>query len=381
MANRKRIGLSYSYNENWIGGTYYIENLIAALERQPDNQKPHIVLITNNATDRKIAQKKISYPYISYQLSSGEKNTFFRFLNKVTNRLFRKKIFTQQIKNLDAVFPYSKSIQHSLARTKIYWIADFQEHFVPEFFSEAYIAERKATQSVIQASSETLVLSSGDALSHFEAIYPDHQVKTKVIPFAVTHPDFENIAITGLLNKFDLPTAYFICPNQFWKHKNHFTVLQAVKDLKDRHIEITVAFTGKQEDYRNPTYYQDLVNYVNDNQLQQNIKFLGFIDRGEQLKLISKSIAVIQPSLFEGWSTVVEDTKSLNKSLIVSNIKVHMEQLNNSTAIFFDPHDKIALAKILENVKGRKTEIPLYTQVDYGMQIQKFGKNFIDLLS
>lgn len=380
MVIRKRIGLSYSYNENWIGGTYYIENLIAALELLPDDKKPHIVLITNHARDAEIAKNKISYPYISYQVSSGEKSNYSRFINRVSNKLFGMRLFSQQIKNLDAVFPYSKSVQHSLAKTKIYWIADFQEHFVPEFFSEKYIAERRSIQSVIQSSSETLVLSSNDALSHFESLYPNHKVKTRVIPFAVTHPNFENLAIQELLNKFNLPSKYFICPNQFWKHKNHFTVLQAVKDLKDRKMEITVAFTGKQEDYRNPTYYSDLLSYVDENDLHRNIKFLGFIDRAEQLKLMAQSISVIQPSLFEGWSTVVEDTKSLNKSLIVSNIKVHLEQLIDSTAIFFDPHNKTGLADILENVHNSTNEMPLYAHADYRSDIKKFGENFIALL-
>ncbi len=380
MVIRKRIGLSYSYNENWIGGTYYIENLIAALELLPDDKKPHIVLITNNAHDAEIAKNKISYPYISYQLSSGEKSNFYRFINRVSNKLLGVRLFSQQIKNLDAVFPYSKSVQHSLAKTKIYWIADFQEHFVPEFFSEGYIAERRSIQSVIQSSPETLVLSSNDALSHFESLYPNHKVNTRVIPFAVTHPNFENLAIHELLNKFNLPSKYFICPNQFWKHKNHFTVLQAVKELKDRKIEITVAFTGKQEDYRNPTYYSDLLSYVNENNLHQNIKFLGFIDRAEQLKLMAQSVSVIQPSLFEGWSTVVEDSKSLNKALIVSNIDVHVEQLIDSTAIFFDPHNKSGLADILENVHNSTSEIPLYAHADYRADIKKFGENFMALL-
>ncbi|AZI25847.1 glycosyltransferase [Pedobacter sp. G11] len=380
MVIRKRIGLSYSYNENWIGGTYYIENLIAALELLPDDKKPHIVLITNNAHDAVISKKKISYPYISYQISSGEKSNFYRFINRVSNKLFAVRLFSQQIKNLDAVFPYSNNVQHSLAKTKIYWIADFQEHFVPEFFSEGYIAERRSVQLVIQSSQETLVLSSNDALSHFESLYPNHKVKTRVIPFAVTHPNFENLAIQELLSKFNLPSKYFICPNQFWKHKNHFTVLQAVKELKDRKIEITVAFTGKQEDYRNPTYYSDLLSYVDENNLHQNIKFLGFIDRAEQLRLMDQSVSVIQPSLFEGWSTVVEDSKSLNKALIVSNIKVHVEQLIDSTAIFFDPHNKKGLADILENVHNSTSEIPLYDHADYRADIKKFGENFMSLL-
>ncbi len=46
-------------------------------------------------------------------------------------------------------------------------------------------------------------------------------------------------------------------------------------------------------------------------------RFLGFIDRGEQLQLMKNSIAIVQPSLFEGWSTVVEDTKAMQSCNII----------------------------------------------------------------
>ena len=36
----------------------------------------------------------------------------------------------------------------------------------------------------------------------------------------------------------------------------------------------------------------------------------------DQLRLMKESLGVIQPSLFEGWSTVIEDAKALNKKSI-----------------------------------------------------------------
>ena len=39
-----------------------------------------------------------------------------------------------------------------------------------------------------------------------------------------------------------------------------------------------------------------------------------------------KAMAVIQPSLFEGWSTVVEDARALGKPMILSDFPVQIEQ-------------------------------------------------------
>jgi glycosyltransferase involved in cell wall biosynthesis len=377
MTKRNRIGLSYSYNENWIGGTYYIENLISALNTLDEELKPHLVLITNKRSDYKAAKNNLSYPYMSFALGTGETNFTARFANKITNRLFKKTLFNQTIKNLDAVFPYYKSKAQSLAKNKIYWVADFQEHFAPEFFSADAIEGRKRNQMEIQGSSEHLILSSQNAAGHFKSLYPGHFVKVHVLPFAVTHPVYRNLAIGPLLKKFDLPDIYFLCPNQFWKHKNQLMVIQAVHRLKDNGTSITVAFTGNTADLRNPEYFTELNTYVQQNNLTDNIRFLGFIKREEQLQLMNNAVAIIQPSLFEGWSTVVEDAKSMNKALIVSDIEVHREQLVDSSARFFAPRDVEDLVSKLESAISARPLPPLCGNPDYQLNIKNFGSGFL----
>jgi glycosyltransferase involved in cell wall biosynthesis len=381
MAERKRVALSYSYNEGWIGGTYYIENLVSALNTLPAPQKPHIVLLTNTPNDLKIAKKKLIYPHISYQLASGESNSFFRFVNKVTGRLVKKRLFPQAIKNLDAVFPFYDCVQQSLAKKKIYWIADFQEHFATDFFDKQAVAARKEVQEIIQASANYLILSSNNALQHFKLLYPNYKVKTSVLPFAVTHPKYQQLDMVTLLARHGLPEHYLICPNQFWKHKNQLTVLKAVNQLKKQGVNVVVAFTGNTRDYRNPDYFPGLQQYVKENQLDDNIRFLGFIDRLEQLQLMAKSAAIIQPSLFEGWSTVVEDAKAMNKFLIVSNIEIHREQLVNSSAMFFDPLNEQQLADILSKVNNQTTVPELFQQYNYQENIKTFGRDFLTIIS
>jgi glycosyltransferase involved in cell wall biosynthesis len=381
MGNRKRIALSYTYNEGWIGGTYYIENLVQALNTISDAGKPHIVLLTNQKKDYEIAKQNIVYPYISFQLGSGESNLIHQLTNKITIRLFKKPVFNQKIKDLDAVFPYYKCTQQSLVKKKIYWISDFQEHFESGYFSEHYIESRKKSQLEIICSSEHLIVSSRDALQHLRLLYPQSTVQVSVLPFAVTHPPFRHLNLTVLLTKFGLPEHYFICPNQFWKHKNQITVLKAVNKLKSIGVNLTVAFTGNTTDYRNPDYFNSLKDYVNENNLSNHIKFLGFIDRSEQLQLMNNAVAIIQPSLFEGWSTVVEDAKSLNKSLIVSDINIHKEQLLNSSATFFDPLGSEQLAEALKTAILNDSSNDLYDDHRYEKNIKDFGETFMKIIN
>ena len=145
---------------------------------------------------------------------------------------------------------------------------------------------------------------------------------------------------------------YFIISNQFWVHKNHKIILETVKAFKNEFKDIIFVFTGKEFDKRNPHYTSELKNYIKENNLTQYFKFLGFIKREEQLLLMKYSIAIVQPSLFEGWSTVVEDAKALNHSIILSDIPIHREQMEHN-CLFFDPLNKKVLKdKLLESINN-----------------------------
>ncbi len=72
---------------------------------------------------------------------------------------------------------------------------------------------------------------------------------------------------------------------------------------------------------------------------------------------MQNSLAIIQPSSFEGWSTVVEDAKALNQNIIVSDIAVHREQLPGHS-YFFMPTDFVNLGRYMEEFSslGKKPD-------------------------
>jgi hypothetical protein len=61
------------------------------------------------------------------------------------------------------------------------------------------------------------------------------------------------------------------------------------------------------------------------------------------------SVALLNPSFFEGWSTTVEEGKSLGVRMVLSDLAVHREQIG-SGADFFDPHSSEAIAACLDRV-------------------------------
>jgi glycosyltransferase involved in cell wall biosynthesis len=72
----------------------------------------------------------------------------------------------------------------------------------------------------------------------------------------------------------------------------------------------------------------------------------------EVLALISGCRALINPSLFEGWSTTVEEAKALGAPLVLSDLAVHREQAGES-AVYFDPSSAASMAEALLEAQGR----------------------------
>lgn len=378
MNSRKRIGLFYTYDENWIAGAYYILNLIEALNLLPDEAKPQLSVFYTKAEEIKKIEE-IHYPYIDFREIENNSQFLKRVIRFLVRKTFNKLIFKSTLKlkpgagYYDAIFPALLGFDNSISKKTIYWIPDFQEAHLPHFFSEKEIKNRQFWQGAYANSGETIIFSSYDSQKDFVRLYPGNNVKQSVVQFAVIHPPYHTVSFDDIKKKYQLPEEYFFCPNQFWAHKNHLVVLEAIKKLESSHSRtIKVVFTGKLHDFRTPGYHNEITKYINENSIAENVLMLGFIDRKEQLQIMKHALAVIQPSLFEGWSTIVEDTKAMNQNIIVSDISVHKEQLGDKT-IYFDPKNSDTLVEILKNYKKTRVEF------NYRTNQLKFGSEFLKI--
>ena len=142
------------------------------------------------------------------------------------------------------------------------------------------------------------------------------------------------LSFSEIKQKYDIPNLYFHLPNQFWQHKNHKLVAKSVAALNKRNIRINIICTGKTYDYRNPKFFDEFLIFLKKLNVYDQFRILGVIPYEEMISLMYYSTAVINPSFFEGWSTTVEESKTLNKKILLSKIPVHIEQNPNKGKYF-----------------------------------------------
>jgi glycosyltransferase involved in cell wall biosynthesis len=133
-------------------------------------------------------------------------------------------------------------------------------------------------------------------------------------------------------------------PNQFWKHKNHSVVFKAIALLKNQGIDIVLVCTGNYQALENKDYIDSLEQLMKELRIENNIILLGMASYQDVQFLMRYSVSVINPSYFEGWSSTVEECKSMGKNMIISDIAVHREQ-NPPATLYFDPDNEIDLAE------------------------------------
>lgn len=223
------------------------------------------------------------------------------------------------------------------------WIPDFQHEHLPEFFTPDDIAFRRKSIAALASEAETLVFSSNSSLADFHRFHSGFRGRAEVLRFSITPFTLaeNDEAVLG-----DVPSRFFLVCNQFWRHKNHAVVFEALRILKGQGIRPPVLCTGALHDYRNTKFAEEIEGRLRDYGLESQVMLLGLVSRERQLALMRRALAVIQPSLFEGWSTVVEDIRALGRPSFLSNLDVHQEQ-NPPRAKFFPPQDAEALAVLM----------------------------------
>ena len=347
-----KVGFIGSVSKEWMGGLNYFKNLLFAIN-SIEKKELEVFVFVGKKID--IETKRMFQEYATViEDSVFDRKSIKWFLSKIERKIFKTNILLENILKKHNIQILSHASITNLKTIKtINWIPDFQHIHLPQMFSEKEIQNRNNNFLKLIRDSDLIVLSSFDALKDMKKFVPNYEDKARVLQF-VSQPNSRYFELDEhdkslLLQKYKIKDDFFYIPNQFWKHKNHMMIFEAINELKKDGVEINIVCTGYLGDYRNKTYIDDIRKVVKLNNLEDNIKLLGLVDYEDVFALIKFSKAVINPSLFEGWSSTVEECKSVGKNMILSDLDVHKEQYPN--AVFFKRDSIKSLKEVLKSYK------------------------------
>lgn len=371
---KKSILIKSIGNNAWIAGVYYTKNIVYSLLNNSDILSEYNIYIFTSA------DKKDVYSDLGENVVIKSVRFSDSIISKVEMLLFAK------THNVKYIFPMEKNLSFFGIDT-ISWIPDFQHNYYPNLFDDKELKQRTLQFDNLAKGSKKMVLSSQSAYDDFQKFYHPINKKIRVVRFvSYIENNIRNLDVEKekqILDKFNLSNTKYTCiMNQFWQHKNHLVVLDAIKLYfqKNPDSDFKFVFTGRLEDYRSPEYIERLKAAFNEEDIKKHSVLLGFIDRNEQIAIMKNAEYVIHPSLFEGWGTFVEDAKVLDKTILLSDIPVHREQ-KNGKCILFNPHDAHELANLIEqeNAKEHNDDIEVGI-ADMKKRAKDYSKGFQELL-
>ncbi|MES0488498.1 MAG: glycosyltransferase family 1 protein [Leptospirales bacterium] len=345
-----RIGFVNVPDQSWMGGVNYLKNILYAIELNEHScLKPYVFLDKKFSADIRKEYGERAKVVESFLLN---KTGLFAYASRNIRRVFKNFFPFNTVlgkSNIKVLSHFSNEFGRGTIK-QVGWIPDFQHVHLPQMFSEK--VKKRRDQNFLEkiSNSSLVILSSRQAYEDFKQFAPDFANKGRILNF-VSQPDSSLYNLPAdytrqVMEKYSIQKKFFFLPNQFWKHKNHLSVFKALEILKNKGVKIKLVCSGKMDGPTVTEHSKELIEYIDKAGLDSQVTFLGLIDYKELMVLARNCISVINPSLFEGWSSTVEECKSMGKNMLLSNIPVHLEQ-SPPGSIYVDPEDPEDIARAL----------------------------------
>jgi glycosyltransferase involved in cell wall biosynthesis len=262
----------------------------------------------------------------------------------------------------DIALPAAMSFGKNFPVPWIGYVFDFQHKYYPDFFTSDACLSRDIDIAKKLRDAKAILVNANAVKDDINKFFPYNKCNIFNLPFAATPIKLwfdeppENIQ-----KKYSLPDNYFLISNKFWVHKSHITAFQALAALGNNGVHIVC--TGDTRDYRFPNYFSELKEKICKLGLKNRIHFLGFIPKLDQINIMKKALAVLQPTLFEGGpgGGAVYDAVALGVPAIVTDIPINFE-IEGENILFFKSGSFEDMADKM-NVVLRQKKNPINAEV------------------
>ncbi len=300
------IALHNMAGEEWTAGGVVQEVFLQALRGLPEEKPSLRLTVWKETPERVIAPFRTMVDDVICLPSSGSDA--------------RNEVLKQNGVDVFVSLPIESALMVNVPR--IVWIYDFQHRHYPENFSLEELERRDRLFKAHADSSSLLLIYSQSVMKDLKEFAARALARARLLRF-VPHIPTECYARTAedTHSRYGLPERFFLMPNHFLPHKNHRVVVEALGQLAARGCRPVVVCTGRRQTPAAERLAERCRYYGVSNQFV----CLDVVPREDYFHLLRASLAVINPSRFEGFGLSVAEAKYLGKRAILADIPVMRE--------------------------------------------------------
>lgn len=354
----------FTHGSMGAGGIYhYTKNLLDAIFSS--DLEHNVVLFKNPGNQLDLSQFSL-YPNCSIELFDPALHTTEQEVqqNIGENGVVIRAGFNERAnKHLSGmgidlmIYPIAWSFSFECGIPYIVVIHDLQHRIQPEF-PEVSAGGEWNRREVLNRNSikyaEAVFVDSQVGKEDLLAFYSDYISEDKVylLPYApvVRVPSRSMQADIDIREKYSLPPRYFFYPAQFWEHKNHCRILDAIAIVRQEHgfyipLVLVGSNVGPPHERRELVFF-DLVEQARRLGISEQFYYLGSVPDDDMPRLYRQAAGLVMPTFFGPTNIPILEAWSLDCPVITSDIRGVREQAGDA-ALLVDPKSPEAIAQAL----------------------------------
>jgi glycosyltransferase involved in cell wall biosynthesis len=251
--------------------------------------------------------------------------------------------------DFDLVHSVSGYIHPDLIRfPNIVTINDLQHVHYPEFFSTPEVAERERLYREAASSAHQVICISEFTRQDVHKQYgiPLEKMTTVwIIPSRLAWKLVPEHRARRLLEGMGITGRFLFYPAHCWPHKNHARLLGAFElALSELPPDVQLVMTGRPFPEGHPA-----VDMMRRARMSNRAVHIGFRSPIEARALLQNCLALVFPSLFEGFGMPVAEAIIAGRPVICSNA-TSLPEIAGNAALMFDPCDVRQIARCIVEV-------------------------------
>lgn len=226
-------------------------------------------------------------------------------------------------------------------------IMDLMHRYEPDY--EEVAAEYEGREVVFRHQCEIAEIILVDSevgkehvLESYGAYRKDLAAHIRVLPMIPPDYIYHHTFIPQM--PFELFDKYIFYPAQFWTHKNHDGLINAVAWLRDRGTIVNLVLVGSEQNNR-----KNIEALIQAKKLEDQVKILGYVSNDEMVYLYQHARAMVMPTFFGPTNIPPLEGFALGCPVATSRIYGLPEQVGDA-ALLFDPHSVEEIADCIDRL-------------------------------
>lgn len=164
------------------------------------------------------------------------------------------------------------------------------------------------------------------------------------LPYLPPRYIFDSVSPVNFDERYRLPPRFLFYPAQFWAHKNHDRLLQAIAEVRRSCPDIFLVLAGPKR-YE----HENLVRRVADLGLSDHVIFTGYVPDSDMPEFYRRARALVMPTFFGPTNIPPLEAFALGCPVSISGIYGMPEQVGDA-ALLFDPRSVQQIAATIERL-------------------------------